>query len=91
MITGKTSTGFEFCVNENVMDDIEVVDAIAEIGSDDIYENAAGFSTLCKKLLGKEKKKLYDHVRTEDGRVPSAALEKELLEIFKAFGKQGKN
>ena len=91
MIKGKTASGFEFCVNKNVMDDIEVVDAIAGIGSDDIYEKTSGFSMLCKKLLGKEKKRLYDHVRTKDGRVPPAELEKELLEIFNAFGEQGKN
>ena len=40
-------------------------------------------SFVIKLLLGKEdKKRLYDHVRTDEGIVPSKEVEKELSEIF---------
>jgi hypothetical protein len=36
-------------------------------------------------MLGKDqKKKLYDHVRTDDGRVPVEKLSTEIQEIFEA-------
>ena len=43
-------------------------------------------------VLGTEgRKKLYDSLRTEDGRVPVAAVSDAIKEIFEAFGEKGKN
>ena len=42
-------------------------------------------------LMGKEQtKKLYDHLRTEDGRVPVVALSNALGELMESF-RAGKN
>ena len=43
------------------------------------------------KLLGKDgKKRLYDHLRTEDGRVPASAVESAIMELFQSIN-AGKN
>ena len=34
MITGKTSTGFEFELDENVINDMRVLDAVAEVANE---------------------------------------------------------
>lgn len=88
MIEGKTSSGFEFSLNENVLDNMELVDALAETEAD----NPLAVSKACLLLLGPElRKKLYNHLRTEDGRVPVELVSTEMVEIFSAFGKTGKN
>lgn len=87
MISGKTKSGFEFAIENNVFDNMELVDTIAEATEDD----PVAISKLVKMVLGTEqRKKLYDHLRTEDGRVPTAAVFAAVGEIFASFG-QGKN
>lgn len=87
-IKGKTSTGFEFTVNPDVMDDMELIDAIA----DTIDSNPLAFSTVCTKLLGAEQKKaLYNHLRSESGRVTVESVSEAISDIFKALGDAGKN
>ena len=54
------------------------------------YEARGGYQAL-KKLLGKDgKKRLYDHLRTEDGRVPASAVESSIMELFQSIN-AGKN
>lgn len=89
MIKGRTTSGFEFEVDENAVNNMELVDALAEASSDD---DLIAVSRVCKLLLDKKTKKaLYDHVRTEDGRVPVDQVSKEVMEIFASFGNAGKN
>lgn len=80
-----TSTGFEFTISEEALTDMELLEnltAIEEGGKDAI----AAMPKLFTSLLGKEQKKaLYDHVRTEEGRVPIEALTRELGDIFNSF------
>lgn len=79
---GKTSTGFEFDIEDERLDDMELVDIMAEID-----ENPLLMPKLCKMLLGEEqKKRLYDHLRSEDGRVPIEATTNAIQEIFKSPG-----
>lgn len=79
---GKTSTGFEFDIEDERLDDMELVDIMAEID-----ENPLLMSRLCKMLLGEEqKKRLYDHLRSEDGRVPIEATTNAIQEIFNSPG-----
>lgn len=79
---GKTSTGFEFDIEDERLDDMELVDIMAEID-----ENPLLMSKLCKMLLGDEqKKRLYDHLRSEDGRVPIEAATNAIQEIFNSPG-----
>lgn len=84
---GVTSSGFEFEIDDAVIDDMELIDAIA----DSMGDNPLAFSQVCTKLLGMEqKKKLYDHVR-ENGRVPVEKISTEITDIFNSFGETGKN
>lgn len=88
MYKGSTSSGFEFEIDENAADNMELVDALAEAADDDML----AVSTVGKILLGKEqRKKLYDHIRTVDGRVPVKEAVNEIMEILQAMGGKGKN
>ena len=88
MITGKTQTGFEFELDDDVLDDMELLDALASADKG----NPLGYSEALDIMLGEEeKKRLYDHVRNEKGRVKLTALSEEILSIIGALGKPGKN
>lgn len=85
---GKTTSGFAYQIDENRLNNMELVDALADAEND----NPIAISRACGLLLGKETRaKLYDHLRTPDGRVPIEAVSKDMIEIFTAFGEKGKN
>lgn len=87
MVNGTTTAGFEFELDEKVLDNMELVDAVAES-----EENPAAISRVCLLLLGKaQRSRLYDHLRTPDGRVPLKQVTASVVEIFKACGSPGKN
>lgn len=87
MIKGTTKTGFQFCVDEDAMNDMELVDILADSTMDDSFR----MSHVVRKLLpGDQRKQLYDHVRI-DGRVPVDAVTAEIADIFEAMGEPGKN
>jgi hypothetical protein len=78
----KTASGFECDIDNEVLDDMEVLDDLAEIESGKLLK----YPALITKLMGESgKRALYDHVRTEDGRVPYTAFEQEITEIFNAL------
>ncbi len=90
MLQGATSTGFEYEIEDWRLDNMELLDALAEADKG----NLLAFSVVCDLLFGKEqKKKLYDHVRTEKGTVPSEKLSAELLDIIRGTNPEsdGKN
>ena len=85
---GKLKNGFSFDVDENALDNMELIDAMAEAQE----ENPAMFSKAVLLLLGKDqRKKLYDHIRADNGRVSVEAVTHSFVEIFEALGEQGKN
>lgn len=87
-MTGKTKSDFTYEISDNVFDNMELVDTIAEATEDD----PVAISRLVKLTLGvDQRKKLYDHLRTEDGRVPTEKVFETVGEIFAAFGQQEKN
>lgn len=86
MICGKTKTGFAFSVDESCMNDMELVDILADDATDESFR----MSKLLKKLLPTQRQALYDHVRV-DGRVPVDAIIAEVGDIFAAMGSTGKN
>lgn len=87
MVKGKTKTGFEFEYNELRLDDMEFIELVAQADS-----NVTVLPKLLNMVLGEEqKKRLYDHLRVEDGRVPTQALADAVEEIFEAAGDQVKN
>ena len=87
MTKGITKSGFEYEVDESAADNMELIDALAEAAGDDML----AISRVCKMLLGKDmRKKLYDHVRAADGRVPIKNAVDEIMEIMQAMGDKGK-
>lgn len=86
MIKSKTSSGFEFQLEEHILDNMELLDTIVEAD-----ENPALIPKIVNMVLGKEdKKRLYNHLRTEKGNVPIMAVAAEVAEIFNC-NQQGKN
>lgn len=82
------SNGYKVELAENTMDNMELVDALAEAADDD----PLAVSKICKLVLGEEKRKeLYDAIREPDGRVPVEKVSNCIKEIFESFGDQGKN
>lgn len=87
MITAKTESGFSVELEESTLDNMEVLDALSDLDEG----NPLAMSRLVVKLLGKDgKKRLYDHLRTEDGRVPASAVEGAITELFQSIN-NGKN
>ena len=80
--------GFVLEVADDAADNMELVDALADTQDED----PLAMSRVCLLVLGKtQRKALYDHLRCEDGRVPVAAVNDVLTEIFAALGGAGKN
>lgn len=86
-IKGKTNSGFEFEIDALALDDMELIDAVAET----MDGNPLAFSKVCNKLFdADQKKRLYEHLR-KNGRVPFEAISAEITDIFTALGDTGKN
>lgn len=79
---GTTSTGFEYVITDEAMNDAELLDALIEADEG----NATSMMKAMNKLLGTEQKqKLYEHLRDEHGRVPivgERSLTSEMTEIM---------
>lgn len=86
-VIGTTKTGFSFDVDKENLDNMELLEALNEM-----EENPVVLPSICIMILGKDgKRKLYDHLRDEKGRVPVSAVVEEIKDIFEVFGQQGKN
>lgn len=91
MIEGKTKSGFKFSYDPQNLNDMEFLDALVAAENGDEVAGLTAYSYMCLKLLGKEqRKKLYDHVRLDNGRVPTELIEEELTEMM-AAAQEGKN
>ena len=82
MIKGKTKSGFSYELDKERLNNYELLEAIEEL-----EENPLVLSRVVNLLLGKEQtKKLKDHLRTENGIVPTEKMSEEITEIFKNQG-----
>lgn len=83
MIEGKLNSGFEYKIEDHVLDNMELLDAIAEVD-----QNPMVLSKVLKMLLGDDqRKKLYDHLRDpKNGNVPIVAVSDAVAEIFSGTG-----
>lgn len=87
MVKGKTESGFEFEIDETVADDMEFMEMLGE-AMEDVFK----FPKVIKQLLGEEqKKRLYDHLRSENGRVPIEKTSEAFTEIMNLAGESLKN
>ena len=86
MIAGTTSSGFAFSISDEAANDMELFELFAEAD-----QNPLVLPPLISKLIGSEqKKRLYDHLRNENGIVPVDKVGDELLEMLKGGGADGK-
>ena len=81
MIQGKTKSGFEFQIDKKVLNNMELVESLSDVDKGDISELP---KVLVAVLGSAGKKELYEHLRTEDGRVPIDLLLEEVKQIFEA-------
>lgn len=89
MILAKTNSGFEIELDDSLMDNAELVEDL--LSMQQLENDPAALFRAVGRVLGTEgKKKLYDHLRTPDGRVPVAALATALDELLNSFA-AGKN
>ena len=81
---GKTSSGFEYELDEAALDDYEL---LCEMDEGDMTKTIS----VLNRLLGTEQKeRLKEHLRMENGRVPASEMMNEIGEIFGNI-KEGKN
>ncbi len=82
-----TVKGFECEVKDDALDDMRLIDLMADAMDNPIY-----FPKLIGKLLGQEQKEaLYKHLESESGRVPVKDVMEVVQTIFEALGDTGKN
>lgn len=74
-----TASGFSWDIDDVVLDDAEILDCLVDIDGGKMISIVP---MLTKVLTPEGKKALYDHLRTEDGRVPYSDLDREVTEIF---------
>lgn len=87
MIEGTTESGFEFEIDDDVLDDYELLEALCQIDEGDTSKTIK----MVDMLLGEEQKeKLKEHVRAGGKRVSAKKLISEVMGIFNAI-KEGKN
>ena len=79
MITGTTSSGFAFEIEEDALDDWELLDELAAVDEGD-YKH---ITKVPKMLLGAEQTKaLKEHLRGVDGRVSAQDMVTAINDIF---------
>lgn len=88
MITGTTKTGFEYEIEEEVLDDWTLLRKLCEVDAG----NLAPLPECLDILLGPEQeKKLEEHCKSKkSGRVLASKMIAEMMDIFNS-NKQGKN
>lgn len=87
MIKGKTSSGFEFTISKDVKNDYELIENLGEL-----EDNPLILGKIVTQILGKEQTaKLKNHIRNENGIVPTNKMTQEIIEIFKNAGEETKN
>ena len=82
----KTSSGFEWEFDSDVVDDQELLDALMEVDN-----KISSYSKAVKMLLGEDgKAALYESLRNEKGRVPATKVASSIAEIFKLISEENK-
>lgn len=85
MREGKTKNGFEFSIDENQLDNMELIDLLAQVDGG----NLAAMPRAAEMMLGKDQKdRLYEHIRTEHGNVPIEPFMETMVEIMNLIGEK---
>lgn len=83
MYEGKTKSGFSYKISEERLNNYELVEALG-----DLETNPLNLAKVITMLLGPDQAtKLKNHVRTDEGFVPTRKMEEEIMEIFQEQAK----
>lgn len=85
MITGKTKSGFEFKLEDNVLDDYELIEALGELD-----ENPLKISKVIDLLFGNRKNEVKEFIKRQKGYVSTKEMSNLITEVFSAIS-NGKN
>lgn len=86
MIKGKTAAGFAYEVDPEALNDMELLESMAEVDSNPLL-----LPKVIRSVLGDaQKAAFYDHYRNENGKVPVEVVSAAFVEILSA-NNQGKN
>lgn len=77
-----TKSGFSCEIDEAVFNDMELFDALTALDGGDM----SVLPTVVSKVLGPNKKALYDHVRRENGIVPIDTVLVEVRDVIDTLG-----
>lgn len=87
MLKGKTETGFEFEIDDEVLDDWELLEILQEIDDGNIGKLAKAIVF----LLGEEQyEKLKDFIKKRDGKIKASVMIDEFTSIMNS-NKEVKN
>ena len=80
---GTTKSGFKFNIDERIIEDWRLIDAIAMAESDDPGEQVRGTTAVADLLLGKDKASLIKFIQDKnDGFVPATEMTNVIAEII---------
>ena len=86
LLKGKTTAGFAYRVDPAALNDMELMENLAEVDSNPLL-----LPKVIRTVLGDDQKKaFYDHYRTENGKVPVDVISAAFVEIL-STNNQGKN
>ncbi len=78
MVKGETKSGFKFEIDPDEVNDIEFLERLGEAG-----EDVSKMPRIMKEILGEDqRKRMYDHIRNEKGKVPIDAAMDIFTEIL---------
>lgn len=87
MINGKTESGFEFQLDDDVLDDYELLEELCAIDNGEVSK----IPHIAAMILGNEQlDALKEHIRGENGRVSARKMSDAIEEIL-IKSKAGKN
>lgn len=79
MLKGKTTSGFEFEIKEESLDDYELFECLCRVDKGDY----SSVTEMVDMLLGEEQKnRLKEHIRKGKGHVSIKSMIDEVMEIF---------
>ena len=87
MITGTTGSGFNYEIDDDALNDMELLDALCDLDRGD----HSAISEVIRRLMGEQKKALYEHLRGMDGRVKADEVINTVAEILNACSKTKKS
>lgn len=84
---GTLSNGFRYNIENDVFDDYEILELIA-----DVEENPANITKLVTLVLGeKQKNNLINYLKNKEGKARLSTMERLMGELFQKLQKDNKN